>query len=158
MGDTSFSFERYEMSEQTFKVQSIIMDLLKGIVSDSELQSIQNTMDSLKSSANEPWWVVFDNKSTGPSANGNFQINPCSQDPSSQLIMVVSRMYFSTAERNSRWMNNGKCCHNGCGECVAGVRVRSQPTCTCCSCSGVLCSRERAKSNSHQNDKLTSVT
>ena len=69
-----FEFE-YEVNSQTMKVSEAIVE--KAILSLSEIQAVKCVLESLRSPQNEPWWNVFDMKSTGPSKHGNFQVIPC---------------------------------------------------------------------------------
>ena len=61
-------------------------------------------LESLQSQGNEPMWVVFDSKSTGPSQDGNFQVAPCSEDSSGQVVMAVASFYFTASAREDHWV------------------------------------------------------
>ena len=71
-----FQFERYQASVQTMRISKAIIEIVKAILSPSEIQTVERVLESLQSQGNEPWWVAFDSKSTGPSLNGNFQVAP----------------------------------------------------------------------------------
>ena len=67
-----FEFEKYEADSQTLQVSKSIVDIVKAILSPSEIQGVERVLEALRSPQNEPWWNVFDKKSTGPNNNGNF--------------------------------------------------------------------------------------
>ena len=71
------------------KVSKDIVDIVKAILSPSEIQVVERALESLPSPQNEPRWNVFDKKSTGPNNNRNFQVMPCYEDDSSQVAMVL---------------------------------------------------------------------
>ena len=58
------------------RISKAIIEIVKAILSPSEIQTVERVLESLQSQGNEPWWVAFDSKSTGPSLNGNFQVAP----------------------------------------------------------------------------------
>ena len=97
-------FEEYNTSGQTFKASTAILDIIKGLVSGDELAMVQRTLSSLQSSDNEKWWVVFDKKSSGPSQNGNFQVAPCNEDSSGQVLMSLGSYYFQASVAHDRWL------------------------------------------------------
>ena len=99
-----FQFEQYQSHGQTLKVASTILDVIRGIVSGKELEAVERTIQSLQTSEKEPWWEVFSRKSSGPSTNGNFQVLPCKQDESDQVVMSVGAFYFSAKTTQTRWL------------------------------------------------------
>ena len=56
----NFQFERYQTSGQTLSFQNIV----KAILSQSEIEIVKRVLESLWSQGSEPWWVVFDRKPT----------------------------------------------------------------------------------------------
>ena len=52
---------------------SFCMLAIQGLITANELKQAKAVLDSLQKSCNESWWKVFDDKSTGPSENGNCQ-------------------------------------------------------------------------------------
>ena len=99
-----FELEKYEANSQTMKVSKAIVDIVKAILSPSEIQAVERALESLPSPQNEPRWNVFDKKSTGPNNNGNFQVMPCYEDDSSQVAMVLGSFYFTAISREQRWL------------------------------------------------------
>ena len=99
-----FEFEEYEADSQTLQVSNAIVDIVKAILSPSEIQGVERVLEVLRSSQNEPWWNVFDKKSTGPNNNGNFQILPCHEDVSGQVVMVLGLFYFTATSREDCWL------------------------------------------------------
>ena len=97
-------FEQYTSSGETLKASTAILDIIKGLVSGEELSLVEKVLDSLQSSDNEPWWVVFDRKSSGPSQNGNFQVAPCNEDSSGQVLMSLGSFYFQASATHERWL------------------------------------------------------
>ena len=61
------------------RISKAIIDIVKAILSPSEIQTVERVLESLQSQGNEPWWVAFDSKFTGPSQNGNFQVAPAAK-------------------------------------------------------------------------------
>ena len=100
----NFQFEEYKTSGQTMQISSAIIEIIKGIVSGDELDAVMRTFDSLKDSANEPWWVVFSHESSGPSSTGNFQVLPCKVDSSGQVVMGMGCFYFTATATEERWL------------------------------------------------------
>ena len=89
------------MSGQTLRVSKTI---IKAILSESEIEIVECVLESLRSQGSEPWWVVFNRKSTGPSKNGNFQVAPCSKDSSTQVVMALASFYFTASAREECWL------------------------------------------------------
>ena len=100
----NFEFERYEADSQTMKVSKAILDVVNGILSPYEIGAVQRVLESLRSSQNEPWWELFDRKSTGPGKNGNFQVIPCHEDSSGQVVMALGSFYFTATARQEHWL------------------------------------------------------
>ena len=48
-------FENYEVNSQTMKVSEPIVDIVKPILSPSEIQSVRSVLKSLRSPQNEQW-------------------------------------------------------------------------------------------------------
>ena len=86
------------------KVSKDIVDIVKAILSPSEIQAVERVLESLPSPQNEPRWNVFDKKFTGPNNNRNFQVMPCYEDDSSQVAMVLGSFYFTATSREQRWL------------------------------------------------------
>ena len=76
----SYKNLNYEANSQTMKVSEAIVDIVKAILSPSEIQAVKCVLESLRSPQNEQWWNVFVMKSTSPSKNGSFQVIPCHED------------------------------------------------------------------------------
>ena len=72
------------------RVSKAIIDIVKAVLSPSEIETVKRVLESLQSQENEPRWVVFDSKSTGPSQNGNFQVALSSEDSSGQVVMALA--------------------------------------------------------------------
>ena len=99
----SFSFQRYTMQGESFTISKALLEIVKALLSPDEFDLIERTIDSLQSESNQPWWHVFSKESSGPSENGNFQVCPCQQDESGQVIMVLGSFYFQASETDERW-------------------------------------------------------
>ena len=99
----SFSFQRYTMAGQSFAIHKALLNIVKDLLAADEYDLIERTIDSLNSEDNQPWWHVFSKESSGPSENGNFQVSPCQQDSSGQVIMALGSFYFQASETNERW-------------------------------------------------------
>ena len=100
----SFNFQRYTMQGKSFFIDKALLDIVKDLLSKDELGHIEHTIESLGNDDNQPWWHVFSKESSGPSENGNFQVCPCHQDESGQVIMVLGAFYFQGSETNHRWL------------------------------------------------------
>ena len=100
----SFNFQRYTMQGKSFFINKALLDIVKDLLSKDELGHIEHTIESLGNDDNQPWWHVFSKESSGPSENGNFQVCPCHQDESGQVIMVLGAFYFQGSETNHRWL------------------------------------------------------
>ena len=57
------------------KVCEAIVDIVKAILSPSEIQAVKRALELLHSPQNEQWWNVFVMKSTGPSKNGKLYLD-----------------------------------------------------------------------------------
>ena len=99
-----FQFEKYEEDSQTLQVSNAIIDIVKDILSPAEIQGVERVLEALRSLQNEPRWNVFNKKSTGPNNNGNFQVLPCHEDVSGQVVMVLGSLYFTATSREDRWL------------------------------------------------------
>ena len=86
------------------KISKPIVDIVKAILSPSEIQAVERVLEVLRSPQNEPRWNVFDKKSTGPNNNGNFQVLPCHEDVLGQVVMVLESFYFTATSREDRWL------------------------------------------------------
>ena len=99
----SYRFQRYTMEGQTFTISKALLDIVKDELPPAEYDLVERTIDSLGAANNQPWWNVFSTQSSGPSENGNFQVCPCQQDSSGQVIMVLGAFHFKASETNERW-------------------------------------------------------
>ena len=99
----SFNFQRYTMRGESFAINKALLNIVKDLLTAEEFDLIERTMDSLQDDGNQPWWHVFSKESSGPSENGNFQVCPCQQDSSGQVIMTLGSFYFQASETNERW-------------------------------------------------------
>ena len=99
-----FEFEKYEEDSQTLQVSNAIIDIVKDILSPAEIQGVKRVLEALHSPQNELRWNVFDKKSTGPNNNRNFQVLPCYEDVSGQVVIVLGSFYFTATSREDRWL------------------------------------------------------
>ena len=53
-------FGKNWLGSQTMKVSEAIVDIVKAILSPSEIQAVESVLESLRSPQNEPWWNLFD--------------------------------------------------------------------------------------------------
>ena len=97
-----FEFERYEANAQTMKISKTIIDIVQALLTPSEIETVERVLESLQSQGNEPWWDVFDSKSTDPSQN--FQVAPCVDDLSGQVVMALASFCFTASSREDRWL------------------------------------------------------
>ena len=96
--------KKYKSTAQTTRISKAIIEIIQGLISQSEIQTVEWVLQSLKDQKNEPWWDLFDSKATGPSENGNFQLAPCVDDSSSQVVMGLASFCFTASAREDRWM------------------------------------------------------
>ena len=99
----SFDFQQYMMQGQSFAINKALLDIVKHLLTAKGYDLIERTIDSLKGDDNQRWWEVFSKESSGPSENGNFQVCPCHQDESGQVIMVLGAFYFQASSTNEMW-------------------------------------------------------
>ena len=86
------------------KVSEAIVDIVRAILSPSEIQAVKRVLESLRSPQNEQWWNLLVMKSTSPSKNGNFQVIPCHKDFSGQVVMAFGLFYFTSTAREECWL------------------------------------------------------
>ena len=99
----SCNFEEYTMEGESFAIDKAFLKIVKDLVTAEEYDLIKRTIDSLQDEGNQHWWHAFSKNSSGPSENGNFQVCPCQQDSSGQVIMALGSFYFQASETNERW-------------------------------------------------------
>ena len=99
-----FEFKKYETNSQSMKFYEAIVDIVKAILSPSEIQAVKRVLESLRSPQNEQWWNVFVMKSTSPSKNESFQVIPCHEDCSGWVVMTFGWFYFTSTARDERWL------------------------------------------------------
>ena len=97
-------FEEYSTNSQTLRASTAILDTIKDIVSRNELTLVEKTLSSLQTRDNEAWWVVFDEKSSSRSQNGNFQTSLCNVDSSGQVTLSLCSFYFHASKVHERWL------------------------------------------------------
>ena len=104
----SFSFQQYKMQGESFTISKASLNILKDVLTAEEFNLIERTIDSLQDDDNQHWWHVF-RKESSDSSDGNFQICPCQQDSSGQVIMTLGAFYFqasaSKSDKNWFWSN-----------------------------------------------------
>ena len=100
----SYKKLNYEANSQTMKFCKAIVDIVKPILSPSEIQAVRSVLKSLPSPQNEQWWNVFVMKSTSPSEIGSFQVIPCHEDCLGQVVMAFGLFYFTSTAREERWL------------------------------------------------------
>ena len=93
----SFQFEQYRTSGETLQISEIIIDIAKAIVSGEELKTVKRVVETLDDAVNKPSWEIFSKESSGPSSTGNFQLMPCKEDSSGQVVMAMGCFYFKAA-------------------------------------------------------------
>ena len=99
----SCNFEEYTMKGESFAIDKAFLKIVKDLLTAEEYDLIERTIESLQDEGNQPWWHAFSKNSSGPSENGNFQVCPCQQDSSGQVIMTLGSFYFQASETNEKW-------------------------------------------------------
>lgn len=99
-----FSFKKYKSSEETMNISTAILDVLHANVNQKEITGVKKTIHSLQRAENEPWWVIFSNRSSGPSADGNLQVLLCKVDSTSQVAMSIGCFCFSAETIEKQWL------------------------------------------------------
>ncbi len=99
----SFNFEEYNLTGEKKTIDHTITDIARGALDKEGLEVVERTLASLQSGP-KPFWDVFDKTASGPSKNGNFQILPCNQDISGQVIMSMLTFQFSAGATHERWL------------------------------------------------------
>ena len=99
----SGQFEEYDKHGSSLEIQKAIKKVVEPMLSPAEMKIVEQTIDSLDSGDNMPWWEAFDSESCGPSENGNFQLHPCREDSSNTLVMGLGSFYFSAKRTEKRW-------------------------------------------------------
>ena len=100
----SCEFIKFEMEGESFAINKALLFIMKDLVSEDERDLIERTIDSLKSGDNQPRWDVFSKESSGSFGIGNFQVCPCQQDMSGQVVMALGSFHFQTSETDDSWL------------------------------------------------------
>lgn len=99
----SFSFQKYQASGSSFRVDKVVLDILAAIASQNEIAIVQQTMNALKSlSDNDNRLVLFSTQSSSQSA-GNFQISTANET-NGQVAMKLGAFYFSSSQSSTRFL------------------------------------------------------
>lgn len=100
----NFTFEHYHPGSGTFSIDKVVLDILAAIASEDELVIAQQLLAALKNLAdNDNRLVLFEGHSYNSEA-GNFQVSPCSQDDSGQVVMALSGFHFMAQENEERFL------------------------------------------------------
>ena len=99
-----FTFERYQNSGGKFTMDAVVIDILAAIATDDELAVAQEVLAALKSMSDKDGRIVlFEHNSFNDQA-GSFQIIPCSQDDSGQVVMGLAGFHFQEKESQTRFL------------------------------------------------------
>lgn len=100
-----FQFEQYQSNGETLKVSNAILDVIHDVASADEFKAVQRTIQSLQASGNQAWWDLFNRKSGSPNTYGNdFQVVPCKEDKSGQVVIGIASFHFSAKIIDERWL------------------------------------------------------
>ena len=101
----NFTFQHYHPVSSDVSLDQLAIDILTAIATDQEeiviAKEVLQALKNLKSDDNRI--VLFEDHSYNNEA-GNFQILPCSQDDSGQIVMAMSAFHFSAHKEVTRFL------------------------------------------------------
>lgn len=94
----AYNFKGHTMSKDSFTVDAVVFEVLKGVVTEEVLGLIEATFTALKDLGQGSDKVkLFENSSSGTN-NGNFQVYPCYADPTYGVGLTFSGYELKTTE------------------------------------------------------------
>uniref|UniRef100_UPI00398053B2 hypothetical protein n=1 Tax=Salmonella sp. s54836 TaxID=3159673 RepID=UPI00398053B2 len=101
----SDAFLEYKTSDASFSVDKVFLELLASIAVDPELSNlISSTLNAFKNLPGDDNSVKLFYNSSQDGKNGNFQINPATQDSHSNAVMALGGMSFESSEHTSGFL------------------------------------------------------
>ena len=99
-----FQFQEYQAGGGKFTMDKVVLDILAAIATDSEVAVAQKVLNALKNMAGSDGRIVLFEHSTYKDQAGSFQIIPCNQDDSGQVVMGLVGFHFTARKSSTRFL------------------------------------------------------
>ena len=99
-----FDFQHYQVGGGTFSMDKVVIDILAAIATGDELIVAQQVLSALKNLADDDGRIVLFEHHSYSNQAGNFQIMPCSQDESGQVVMAMAGFHFKAKQDKTKFL------------------------------------------------------
>ena len=99
-----FEFQHYQVSGGKFSMDKVVIDILSAIATGNEIAVAQEVLAALKNLADDDGRIVLFEHHSYNNQAGNFQIIPCSQDSSGQVVMALAGFHFQAKKSTTKFL------------------------------------------------------
>ena len=99
-----FQFQEYQAGGGKFTMDKVVLDILGAIATDSEVAVAEEVLNALKSMADSDGRIVLFEHSSYSNQAGSFQVIPCNQDDSGQVVMGLVGFHFKSTQSSTRFL------------------------------------------------------
>ena len=99
-----FNFQRYQVSGGKFSMDKVVIEILSAIATGNEIAVAQEVLSALKNLADDDGRIVLFEHHSYNNQAGNFQIIPCNQDESGQVVMALAGFHFQAKKDTTKFL------------------------------------------------------
>lgn len=99
----SFEFTRYNSSSASFRMDEVVLEILKAIATGDQEEVIEETMNALKALSDDNGKLVLFDTNASNLTKGNFQMGAVETD-GENVAMAMSSFYFSSSQSATRFL------------------------------------------------------
>ena len=99
-----FEFQHYQAGGGKFSMDKVVIEILSAIATGNEIAVAQEVLSALKNLADDDGRIVLFEHHSYNNQAGNFQIMPCNQDESGQVVMAMAGFHFKAKEDRTKFL------------------------------------------------------
>ena len=99
-----FDFQHYQVNGGKFSMDKVVIDILSAIATGNEIVVAQEVLAALKNLADDDGRIVLFEHHSYNNQAGNFQIIPCNQDDSGQVVMALAGFHFQAKKDTTKFL------------------------------------------------------
>ena len=99
-----FEFQHYQVSGGKFSMDKVVIDILSAIATGDEIVVATEVLSALKNLADDDGRIVLFEHHSYNNQAGNFQIIPCNQDDSGQVVMALAGFHFQAKQDTTKFL------------------------------------------------------
>lgn len=99
----SFDFQQYKVSSSSFKLDDVVLDILKAAFTSDEYEVVKASVDALKKLKNDDGRIKLFGHNAVSSKSGNFQIGAVTEQ-NGAVAMHTLGAYFNSSDTNTDFL------------------------------------------------------